>query len=101
MTLFSEKNIAFTLATVGIIIVASYFSNFIQQKMQNNDDEVIRKYLLNDSPLYGYNKPKLWIHTKYEYNARKLQSFGSRSSTDFEPALFTFNHSFNHKSMWS
>jgi hypothetical protein len=82
MTLFSEKNIAFTLATVGIIIVASYFSNFIQQKMQNNDDEVIRKYLLNDSPLYGYNKPKLWIHTKYEYNARKWQSFGSRSSTD-------------------
>jgi hypothetical protein len=39
-------------------------------------------YLLNDSPLYGFNKPKLWIHTKNEINARKWKSFQSRNTTD-------------------
>ena len=82
MVLFSQKSVAFTLATFCIIAIASYFSGFIQKKMSPNNDEVIRKYLLNDSPLYGHNRPKLWIHTTYEYNARKWQSFGSRSSTD-------------------
>ena len=37
---------------------------------------------MNDSPLYGFNKPKLWIHSKYEINARKWKSFHSRNSTD-------------------
>ena len=82
MTLFSEKNIAFGLASVGIIVVASYFSNFVKDKLKSNDDEIIRKYLLNESPLYGYNKPKLWVHSTYEYNSRKWESYGSRSSTD-------------------
>jgi len=82
MSLFSEKNVAFVLASASIIVVASYFSKYVSKKLASNDDDIIRKYLLNDSPLYGYNRPKLWIHTKYEYNARKWQSFGSRSSTD-------------------
>jgi len=43
---------------------------------------MIQMYLLNESPLYGNNKPKLWIHTKYERNARFWKSFQSRSSTD-------------------
>ena len=34
MTLFSEKNIAFGLASVGIIVVASYFSNFVKDKLK-------------------------------------------------------------------
>lgn len=98
MSLFSEKTVAFTLASAGIIIVASYFSGFIQHKLKQNDDEVIRKYLLNESPLYGHNKPKLWIHTSYEYNARKWQSFGSRSSTDLnQPYLhLTIRSIINH-----
>ena len=38
--------------------------------------------MLNDSPLYGYNRPKIWIHTKYEVNARKWKDFYSRNTTD-------------------
>lgn len=49
---------------------------------KNNDYQMIQSYLLNDSPLYGFNKPKLWVHTKYEINARKWKSFQSRNSTD-------------------
>jgi len=98
MSLLSEKNIAFTLASTCIIIVASYFSKFVNNKLQNNDDDIIRKYLLNESPLHGYNRPKLWIHTKYEYNARKWQSFCSRSSTDLnQPYLhLTVRSIINH-----
>jgi hypothetical protein len=47
-----------------------------------DDYELVKKYLLNDSPLYGYNKPKLWIHSKYEINARNWQDFSSRNTTD-------------------
>ena len=48
----------------------------------NDDDDLIKKYLLNDSPLYGFDKPKIWVHTKYEQNARKWKSFYSRNTTD-------------------
>lgn len=84
MSLFSEKSLLYTLVTIGIVITANAFGNKIKNAInpKNNEDELIRKYLLNESPLYGYNRPKLWVHTKYEYNSRKWKSFGSRSSTD-------------------
>ena len=84
MTFFTEKNISYTLLTLAIVFSVSFIGKRAQSALSSNDDEsdLIRKYLLNDSPLYGYNRPKLWIHTKYEYNARKWKSFGSRSTTD-------------------
>jgi len=84
MALFSEKNLLYTLLTVGIVIAVNTFGNKIKGAISpgKSEDELIRKYLLNESPLYGYNRPKLWLHTKYEYNARKWKSFGSRSSYD-------------------
>ena len=83
MALFSEKGLFYTIITIGIVLVVNTFGSKIKDAINpNNEDELIRKYLLNDSPLYGYNRPKLWVHSKYEYNARKWKSFGSRSSTD-------------------
>jgi hypothetical protein len=35
-----------------------------------SDYAMIRQYLLNESPLYGKNKPKLWIHSEFPVNAR-------------------------------
>jgi hypothetical protein len=49
---------------------------------EKDEYEQVKQYLLNQSPLYGYNRPKIWIHTKYEYNSRKWKSFYSRSSYD-------------------
>jgi hypothetical protein len=83
--MIDPKYMAQTVFAIGLIILASYFATHVKQNylVSNSDeDELIRKYLLNDHPLYGLNRPKLWIHTTYEYNARKWQSFGSRSSTD-------------------
>src|SRR5210317_796465 len=81
--LFSSKNTSTYFFTLGIVFVASYFANKYKQSFETNDEyELIKKYLLNDSPLYGYNRPKIWIHTKYEVNARKWKDFYSRNTTD-------------------
>ena len=81
--LFSSKNITTYVLTIGIVLVASYFADSFKQTFETNDEyELIRKYLLNDSPLYGYNRPKLWIHSKYETNSRKWKDFYSRNTTD-------------------
>ena len=83
MSLFSENGIYYTIVTIAIVLIANTLGDKIKNAINpNNEDELIRKYLLNENPLYGYNRPKLWIHTTYEYNARKWKSFGSRSSTD-------------------
>ena len=82
---FDVHNAMHYVLTFAFIFVVSYVGNLYRETLatQSSDEyDLIRKYLLNDSPLYGYNKPKLWIHTKYEYNARVWESFGSRSSTN-------------------
>lgn len=82
---FDVNNAMHYVVTLAFIFVVSYIGNLYRETLatQSSDEyDLIRKYLLNDSPLYGHNKPKLWIHTKYEYNARMWESFGSRSSTN-------------------
>ena len=83
---FESKNIPKYLLLLGIILFASFigkkYTHFIEGDENKNEYKLIQEYLLNESPLYGYNKPKLWVHTKYEYNARKWKSFQSRSSFD-------------------
>lgn len=81
--MFSSNNINRYIVTIGIVLVASYFANGMKKPFESNDEyDIIRKYLLNDSPLYGYNRPKLWIHTKYDVNSRKWKDFYSRNTTD-------------------
>ena len=82
--LFSSNNISHYVFMIGIVLTVSYFSTNMKQTFSSNDDEyeIIRKYLLNDSPLYGHNRPKIWIHSKYEINARKWKDFYSRNTTD-------------------
>jgi hypothetical protein len=79
----TTTNIVYYIIGVAIILTFSYLvTNFKEKIGKNNDYEMIQKYLLNDSPLYGHNRPKLWIHTKYEINARKWKDFYSRNTTD-------------------
>jgi hypothetical protein len=81
--MFDSKNMYHYLFVFSVVVVSSYFANRVKNSFQDNDEyELIKKYLLNDSPLYGYNKPKIWIHTQYETNSRKWKSFYSRNSTD-------------------
>ena len=83
--MFESKNIWKYVALIAVLGVASYYGNNIKHMLdtkESNEHELIKQYLLNDSPLYGYNKPKLWIHTKYEINARKWKDFYSRNTYD-------------------
>jgi hypothetical protein len=81
--MFTSKNISYTILAFSVVMVATYFSKRFKQTFENDDEhEMIKKYLLNDSPLYGFNRPKLWIHTKYELNSRKWRDFYSRNTTD-------------------
>jgi hypothetical protein len=81
--MFSSKNIYYVLFVFSMIIISAYASKKWKAMFTTNDEyDIIKNYLLTDSPLYGFNKPKIWIHSKFEYNARKWQSFHSRSSRD-------------------
>ena len=82
--------------TISIVLIASYFGTQLKQGFGLEEDtskkdyELIKKYILNDSPLYGFNRPKLWIHSKYEVNARNWHSFGSRNSKDLNQPYLTY-----------
>jgi hypothetical protein len=82
--MFDNVNPMYYLLAFSVIVASSWVATQIKNNLKPETDEydIIKKYLLNDSPLYGHNKPKLWIHTKYEYNTRRWESFQSRSSTD-------------------
>ena len=81
--MISQQYIKHYVFTVSLVMLASYVGNKFKHNFTDrtsDEHKLIRKYLLNDTPLYGFNKPKIWIHTKYEINARNWKSFGSRSS---------------------
>jgi len=81
--LFDSKNLYLYVFALSLVAVASYVGDKFKAQFQDKDEyDLVRQYLLNESPLYGNNKPKIWIHTKYEYNARVWKSFHSRSSMD-------------------
>lgn len=68
-----------------VVGVLSYYGDSIKNAFsigEPDEYDMVKKYLLNDSPLQGTNKPKIWIHTKYDINARKWKDFGSRNSHD-------------------
>lgn len=62
-----------------IIILIFILAYFTKEgfKINNKDEEydLIKKYLLNESPLYGKNKPKIWIHSVYNVNTRNSNDF--------------------------
>ncbi len=81
-----SKDIPFYLFSTAVLFAVAYIGTHMKTTAFSNkhtdDYEMVKKYLLNDSPLYGYNKPKLWIHSKYEINARNWRDFCSRNTTD-------------------
>lgn len=97
-----NESITFYIFAAGLVILASFVANKYKQTFSSehskDEYEMVKQYLLNDSPLYGYNRPKIWIHSKYEINARKWQNFQSRNSTDLnQPYLYlTIQSIINH-----
>lgn len=86
-------SISFYVFIIGILLLCLFvgqkWKNLMYSDNSKDEYEMIKDYLLNDSPLYGYNRPKIWIHSTYEINARKWKNFQSRNSTDLnQPYLY-------------
>jgi hypothetical protein len=80
--MFSSR-INYYLLFFGATLIIGYISSKFKSEYKGSDDyDIIKKYILNESPLYGNNKPKIWVHTKYEVNARRWKDFYSRNTTD-------------------
>ena len=103
--MFDKKismSIPYLIVSVGLVMAVSYIGDSVRQRFTNRDHmddyEMVKKYLLNDSPMYGKNRPKIWIHSKYEINARKWKNFMSRNTTDLnQPYLYlTIQSIINH-----
>ena len=100
--MFESKQIPYFVFGIGVIAISSYFGGRVRQyftDMDNKDDySMVKKYVLNDAALYGDNRPKIWVHSKYEVNARKWKNFQSRNSTDLnQPYLYiTIQSIVNH-----
>ena len=69
------------LFVAGAIVASTYFG-LTWGTNKATDYASIKHYMLNESNLHGYDKPKIWIHSKFEYNSRKWLCFHSRSSYD-------------------
>jgi hypothetical protein len=86
MTLFDKDNITKFIIAFSLIMVASVvgkkYKQYLDEGHQNNDNRLIKKYLLNNGGEYHSSRPLLWIHSKYEINSRAWQSFGSRNTFD-------------------
>lgn len=100
--MFDRKNVKHYLLAISLLLVATYignsYKNYVNKDTTNYEYDMIKEYLLNDSPLYGMNKPKLWIHSKYEINSRKWLDFQSRNTTNLnQPYLhITIQSIINH-----
>jgi hypothetical protein len=76
-----------------ILIVLGFlyrrFEDKLMREENNENNEAIQNYLLDDVTLAKSKKPILWIHVPYEYNSRNWLSFGSRSSFNLnQPYLY-------------
>lgn len=81
---FTSSNLFYYSFVFIVIIIAGFLAKKVKSAFGEKADEyeLIKKYLLNENPLEGYNRPKIWIHSKYEINSRIWQSFQSRNTTE-------------------
>lgn len=100
---FEANKIYYYLFVFSFLAIVNYFAANVKKSWFEKDSsadeyKIIQQYLLNDSPLYGYNRPKLWIHSQYARNARQWDSFSSRSNTGLnQPYLhLTIKSIINH-----
>jgi len=83
--MFKSKDILHSAFAFSLILLASFVGNRFRQsyaEKTNDEYDLIKKYLLNESPLYGMSKPKIWIHSKYETNARNWIESHSRNTNN-------------------
>lgn len=77
------------LILVGVGIVYQKYQDKHNVESEENQYEMIKKYLLNEPSLGKMKKPVMWIHIPYEINSRHWEDFGSRNSKNLnEPYMY-------------
>lgn len=71
--------------SLAVLFVVGVLYDKYKAKNQDKEDmdqyDIVKKFLLNESPLgYNNNKPLLWVHMVYDINSRWWPSFGSRNT---------------------
>ena len=72
-----------SLALLSIYVISSYYKQYQKTEATDeleNNNLMINEYLLQDIKSNKLKKPILWIHIPYKKNARKWDSFYSRSN---------------------
>lgn len=74
-------------------IVSGFLYRRFVEKYNESEElrhyDLIKKYLLNDSPIAKSIKPIIWIHIPYSLNARSWESFYSRLNNNLnQPYLY-------------
>lgn len=82
----------FFIIVLIIIVYKKYEINKEYKEHKKDPYHLIKQYLYDNSTKLDkdkIHKPILWIHVPYEYNSRKWENWGSRSSFDLnEPYLY-------------
>jgi hypothetical protein len=78
-------NYIFSLAVLFVVgILYDKYKMKNQSKEELDQYDLVKKFLLNESPLgYNNNKPLLWVHLVYDINSRWWASFYSRNTDCF------------------
>jgi hypothetical protein len=77
---------------ISILLIITLLYSVYKNKIELSDNEkhynLVRKYLLNDTPL-GQKKPVIWLHLEYKINSRNWDSFYSRNTNQLnQPYLY-------------
>jgi hypothetical protein len=73
----------YILLLILLTVIGILYERYNKKLMKNqmlNDNDLIKKYLLQQSDLANSKKPIMWIHITFEKNARWWSSFGSRNT---------------------
>jgi hypothetical protein len=81
------------IVTIVIGFLYNRYKSFEDSDEEKASYSLVQKYLISDehenNSLAKHKKPILWIHMKYDINARWWSSFYSRNSTDLnQPYLY-------------
>lgn len=80
-------------AILSIYVIKSIYDNYNKNELEmiaENDNVIIKDYLLKDIKKDKLKKPILWIHIPYEKNSRSWDSFYSRSNEEINQPYIYF-----------
>jgi hypothetical protein len=83
------NHVATLILLIGISSLYRRYTEKFDIDNEKKQNEIIQKYLLQDDSLAIIKKPIMWIHIDHVPNSRFWESFGSRTSNNFnEPYQF-------------